>query len=116
MKRSKATAFYAISCLVCCLSAGMTVRQAAAEVEIWPVPDEARVTMLETKFRKDSHIWKRSDPTVRLAAAGGEHAYFQLVAAVELDTLEDVIDIHHIKIETGKDRTCTDERFRIMNS
>jgi len=28
MKRSKATAFYAISCLVCCLSAGMTVRQA----------------------------------------------------------------------------------------
>ncbi len=38
MKRSKATAFYAISCLVCCLSAGMTVRQAAAEVEIRPVP------------------------------------------------------------------------------
>jgi Glycoside hydrolase 123, catalytic domain/Glycoside hydrolase 123 N-terminal domain len=90
MKKSKVNACYAISSLLFLLSAAMTVRQAAAEVEIWPAPAEAKVTMLQEEFDKDSYIWKSSDPTVRLAAAGGEHAFFQVVAAVKEDTLEDV--------------------------
>ena len=71
MKKSKVNVYYAISSLVFLLCTAMTVRQATAEVEIWPAPAEAKVTMLQEEFRKDSHIWKRSDPTVRLAAAGG---------------------------------------------
>jgi hypothetical protein len=61
-----------------------------AGVEIWPVPAETKITRLDTEFDKNSHIWTADDPVVRLTAAGGEHAFFQVIAAVDRDSLRGV--------------------------
>ena len=73
------------------LSAGFV----RAEIQIWPAPAETKITRLETEFDKDSHIWSSADPTVRLAAAGGEHALFQVIVSVDRDSL------HSVMVEAG---------------
>ncbi len=61
-----------------------------AEVRVIPQPAEAKVTRIQTEIKSGSHVFDPLDGVIRLAGAGGESVFFQVVVHVLNDTLDGV--------------------------
>jgi len=57
---------------------------------VWVVPAEVKVRKLDPVAPRSSYVWSPSERVIRLAGAGREHAFFQVVVSCERDTLRDV--------------------------
>ncbi|HUU27556.1 MAG TPA: glycoside hydrolase domain-containing protein [archaeon] len=72
--------------LVFLLSAGSIL----GETTIWVAPAEMKVRKLEEEINVPSHIWSPAEGVIKLAGAGREHVFFQIVASCVKDTLRQV--------------------------
>jgi hypothetical protein len=61
-----------------------------AEVRVIPLPAEAKVTRIQTEIKSESHVFDPAEGVIRLAGAGGESVFFQVVVNVVKDTLDGV--------------------------
>ncbi len=68
-----------------CAAASLSAARA-----VYVIPAENRVRMLDEQIPTSDFLWSARENVIKLAGAGGERLRFQVVAAVERDTLRQV--------------------------